>query len=312
MSFYGWKPYVSAAERRKKAEKAAARAKKANANLSPVTASRGAIAKTFWGKAWCDNLERYSDYANRLPRGRTYVRNGSVIDLKVTEGEVQAQVVGSSLYKVAVSVIAVPGKRWQSISADCAGSIDSLVELLQGRLSKAVMERICTPNTGLFPAPQEIRFSCSCPDWASMCKHVAAVLYGVGARLDEQPELIFTLRRVDAKDLVTQAGAGLPKSKQAPTAGRVLEEALLADVFGIEMADVAPATKPDTPRHKSTATKLTRTPARVATTTTRKALKAGKTEATKKTPAANKTARAKVRDKSSDSPRTPTSKASTL
>lgn len=312
MSFYGWKPYVSAAERRKKAEKAAARAKKANANLSPVTASRGAIAKTFWGKAWCDNLERYSDYANRLPRGRTYVRNGSVIDLKVTEGEVQAQVVGSSLYKVAVSVIAVPGKRWQSISADCAGSIDSLVELLQGRLSKAVMERICTPNTGLFPAPQEIRFSCSCPDWASMCKHVAAVLYGVGARLDEQPELIFTLRRVDAKDLVTQAGAGLPKSKQAPTAGKVLEEALLADVFGIEMADVAPATKPDTPRHKSTATKLTRTPARVATTTTRKALKAGKTEATKKTPAAKKPARAKVRAKSSASPRTPTSKARTL
>lgn len=312
MSFYGWKPYVSAAERRKKAEKAAARAKKANANLSPVTASRGAIAKTFWGKAWCDNLERYSDYANRLPRGRTYVRNGSVIDLKVTEGEVQAQVVGSSLYKVAVSVIAVPGKRWQSISADCAGSIDSLVELLQGRLSKAVMERICTPNTGLFPAPQEIRFSCSCPDWASMCKHVAAVLYGVGARLDEQPELIFTLRRVDAKDLVTQAGAGLPKSKQAPTAGKVLEEALLADVFGIEMADVAPATKPDTPRHKSTATKLTRTPARVATTTTRKALKAGKTEATKKTPAAKKPASAKVRAKSSASPRTPTSKARTL
>ena len=264
MSFYGWKPYVSAAERRKKAEKAAARAKKAGANLSPVAASRGAIAKTFWGKAWCDNLERYSDYANRLPRGRTYVRNGSVIDLKITEGEVQAQVVGSSLYKVAVSVIAVPGKQWQSISADCAGSIDSLVELLQGRLSKAVMERICRPNTGLFPAPQEIQFSCSCPDWASMCKHVAAVLYGVGARLDEQPELIFTLRRVDAKDLVTQAGAGLPKSKQRPTAGKVLDDALLADVFGIEMADVAPATKPAARRQKSTATKVAKTPVKVA------------------------------------------------
>ena len=248
MSFYGWKPYVSAAARRKKAEKAAARAKKGGADLSPMVAPRGAIAKTFWGKAWCDNLERYSDYANRLSRGRTYVRNGLVIDLEITEGEVQAQVMGSSLYKVAISVIAVPGKQWQSISADCAGSIDSLVELLQGRLSKAVMERICTPNTGLFPAPKEIQFSCSCPDWAFMCKHVAAVLYGVGARLDEQPELIFTLRRVDAKDLVKQAGAGLQKSKQVPTAGKVLDDALLADVFGIEMADVAPATKPTTPR----------------------------------------------------------------
>jgi uncharacterized Zn finger protein len=325
MSFYGWKPYVSAAARRKKAEKAAAKAKKAGANLSPVAASRGAIAKTFWGKAWCDNLERYSDYANRLPRGRTYLRNGSVIDLAITEGEVQAQVVGSSLYKVAVSVIAVPGKQWQSISSDCAGSIDSLVELLQGRLSKAVMERICRPGTGLFPAPKEIQFSCSCPDWAFMCKHVAAVLYGVGARLDEQPELIFTLRRVDAKDLVARAGAGLPKPKQGPAAGKVLDDALLADVFGIEMADVAPATKSTAPRRKPTAPKVAKTRAKVAktrakvaktrakvTATTRKAPTAGQTEATKKTVAPQKAAKAKVRAKSSARPRkSTTSRAST-
>lgn len=216
MSFYGWKPYVSAAERRKKAEQAAAKAKKAGVNLSPVAAYGGAIAKTFWGKAWCDNLERYSDYDDRLPRGRSYVRNGSVIDLKITQGNVQAQVMGSSLYKIAVSVTAVSAKMWQSINADCAGSIDSLIELLQGRLSKAVMERICTLNTGLFPAPNDIQFKCSCPDWAAMCKHVAAVLYGVGARLDQQPELIFTLRGVDATDLVTRAGAGLPALQTTP------------------------------------------------------------------------------------------------
>jgi len=303
MDFYGWKPYVSAAQRRKKAEKAATGARKTGANLSPVAASSGAIAKTFWGKAWCDNLERYSDYANRLPRGRTYVRNGAVIDLKITAGEVQAQVVGSRLYKVAVKVIAVPGKQWQSISAGCAGSIDSLVELLQGRLSKAVMERICTPNTGLFPAPKEIQFSCSCPDWASMCKHVAAVLYGVGARLDEQPELIFTLRRVDAKDLVTQAGAGLPKSKPGLTAGKVLDNARLADVFGIDMADAAPATKPAAPRHKSTTNKVAKTLAKKASTTTRKARTAGRTAATKQTVTARKPVKAKVPAKSSATPR---------
>ncbi len=204
MSFYEWKPYVPVAERRKKAEKAAAKARKAGADLSPVAPSRGAIARTFWGKGWCDNLERYSDFANRLPRGRTYVRSGAVIDLKITHGKVRAKVMGSSLYNVDVTVVAVPGKHWQSIGADCAGSIDSLVELLQGRLSNAVMERICRPNTGLFPAPKEIEFSCSCPDWASMCKHVAAVLYGVGARLDREPELIFALRRVDPKDLVAR------------------------------------------------------------------------------------------------------------
>ena len=240
MSYFGWKPYVSVAERRKKAEKVAAKMQKKGMTLTPVLGGRGNIAKTFWGKAWCDNLERYSDYENRLPRGRTYVRNGSVIDLKITEGKVQAQVMGSSLYQVAVSVSAVPARQWQAISADCAGSIASLVELLQGRLSKGVMERICTANTGLFPAPKEICFTCSCPDWAAMCKHVAAVLYGIGVRLDEQPELLFNLRRVDAKNLVAQAGTGLPKNKKTPAKEKVLDAAQLADVFGIEMVDVPP------------------------------------------------------------------------
>ena len=254
MSYFGWKPYVSVAERRRKAEKAAAKASKSGAELSPIESSRGAIAKTFWGKAWCENLEAYSDYSNRLPRGRTYVRNGSVIDLKIGAGEVRAQVMGSSLYEVKVKVATVPAKQWQAIGADCAGSIDSLVELLQGKLSTAVMERICTPRSGLFPAPREIEFSCSCPDWASMCKHVAAVLYGVGARLDRQPELLFNLRRVDAKDLVSQAGAGLPKSKKGPAVGKVLDTSMLGDVFGIEM-DESAATGKAAPRKKPVAAK---------------------------------------------------------
>jgi len=228
-----------------------------------------------------------------------------VIDLKITEGQVQAQVMGSSLYKIAVRVNAVPSQLWQSISADCAGSIDTLVELLQGRLSRAVMERICSPNTGLFPAPKEIEFTCSCPDWAAMCKHVAAVLYGVGARLDQQPELIFALRRVDAKALVTQAGAGLPKSKQGKAKGKVLDDALLADVFGIEMADVAAATKPAATRHKSTVTKA-------ASAKTRKTPAAGKSQATTKPIAAKKPVKLKAPAKSSVSPLKPsTSKAKT-
>ena len=239
MSFFGWKPYVPVAERRRKAAQAAARFKKKGLSLSPVPGRRGAIAKSFWGKAWCANLERYSDYSNRLPRGRTYVRNGSVIDLKITPGEVQAQVVGSSLYKITVSVASAPKKQWRAIGVDCAGSIDSLVELLQGRLSQGVMERICRPHTGLFPSPREIKFNCSCPDWADMCKHVAAVLYGVGVRLDDQPELLFILRRVDAKDLVARAGAGLPRAKIGPAAGKLLDNSVLGDVFGIEMAEVA-------------------------------------------------------------------------
>lgn len=260
MSYYGYPPYVPVAERRLKAEKAAAKATKAGIKLSPIAPYRGAIAKTFWGKAWCDNLEHYSDYENRLPRGRTYLRNGSVIDLQMTAGEVQAQVMGSSLYKIKVSVAPVAKTQWQTIATDCAGSIDSLVGLLQGKLSQPVMERICKPGTGLFPAPKDIKFSCSCPDSASMCKHIAAVLYGVGARLDQQPELLFNLRQVDPKDLVTQASAGLPNIKKVPASRKVLVDATLADVFGLEMAEATqPAKLPVLRKKQSITSKTTKT-----------------------------------------------------
>lgn len=287
MSYGEFKPYVPVAARAKKVERAIAKANKAGAPLAPIAAYRGAIAKTFWGKAWCDNLERYSDFANRLPRGRTYVRGGAVIDLVVAPGEVRAQVMGSSVYTVGMSVAAVPNKQWQSIGADCSGSIDTLVELLQGKLSKAVMERICRQRTGLFPSPQELKFECSCPDWAVMCKHVAAVLYGIGARLDQQPELLFALRKVDVKELVGQAGAGLALPARRPARGKVLDDALLGDVFGIEMA--APAVpkprKPSPPPRKPPA------PAKRAKIEPAKAKPAKTTQAAGKRPSTKPTAR---------------------
>jgi hypothetical protein len=165
--------------------------------ISPVAVEGRKIARTFWGEAWCDKLERYSDYANRLPRGRTCVRNGSVVDLQVEPGRVTAIVSGSTMYDVRVTVGPVPRSRWSAICKDWSSAIDSLVELLQGRFSKGVMTRLCEEKTGLFPSPKDIVFTCSCPDWASMCKHVAAVLYGIGARLDRQPQLLFKLRNVD-------------------------------------------------------------------------------------------------------------------
>jgi uncharacterized Zn finger protein len=235
MSYGYWKPYVPVAKRRAQAEKSVTKAKMAGQDMRPVRIEGRAIAKTFWGKAWCDNLEAYSDFENRLPRGRTYVRNGSVIDLKIEPGKVRALVMGSSLYQIEIGIAAVPDPHWKSLAKECTGSIASLVELLQGKLSKAVMERICQPKTGLFPAPKDIQLDCSCPDWATMCKHVAAVLYGVGARLDAQPELLFTLRQVDANDLVTQAAELPAKTRKTPARGKVLDDSQLADVFGIEM-----------------------------------------------------------------------------
>ena len=237
--FNGWRPYVSVAERRRRAEREMAKRRKKGHSVSPVVIEGRTIAKTFWGKAWCDNLERYSDYENRLPRGRTYVRNGSVLDLQVAPGEVKAIVSGSEIYKVTLKVAPVPKARWRSICGDCAGAIDSLVELLQGRFSKGVMERICQERTGLFPSPDEISLSCSCPDWASMCKHVAAALYGIGSRLDQQPELLFKLRDVKEKDLVARAGKGLTLTKHKPAAKKVLGSGDLSAIFGLEMAEGA-------------------------------------------------------------------------
>ncbi len=234
--YYEWRPYVYAADRRRKAAREMQRLRKKGHPVAPVLITGRTIARTFWGKAWCDNLERYSDYSNRLPRGRTYVRNRSVIDLQIGAGEVNALVSGSAIYRVSVKVAAVSRRRWAAICTDCSGAIDSLVELLQGRLSKGVMERICQQKTGLFPAPADIRFSCSCPDWASMCKHVAAVLYGIGARLDERPELMFKLRGVHETDLIARAGKAIPLSKHGPADGRVLAADGLSELFGLELA----------------------------------------------------------------------------
>jgi uncharacterized Zn finger protein len=231
--FYEWAPHVPVAERRRKAAGAMAKLAKKGQTISPVVVHGRSIATTAWGKAWCANMESYSDYANRLPRGRTYVRNGSVVDLQITPGTVAAQVSGSSIYRTNITVKPVPKAKWQQICADCAGGIDSLVELLQGRFSKGVMNRLCRQGDGLFPVPEDIRFDCSCQDGAYMCKHVASVLYGVGARFDSQPELLFTLRQVDPAELLSKAGSGVVT---APAAG---ERTLAGDdhgaLFGLEM-----------------------------------------------------------------------------
>jgi uncharacterized Zn finger protein len=252
MAYYhgDWAPYVSVAERRRKAARAMEKLRKKGHPAAPVVIAGRAIAGTFWGKAWCDNLESYRDYENRLPRGRTYVRNGSVVHLQIAPCAVTAKVSGSSLYDVTASIGAVAKAQWRSICKDCAGGIDSVVELLQGRFSKGVMERICRQGKGLFPRPAEIRFACSCPDHASMCKHVAAVLYGVGARLDAQPKLLFRLRGVDEADLVARIDQALPMAKTGPAAGKVLEADDLSAMFGLDMdggegaADVATHAKP--------------------------------------------------------------------
>ena len=258
--------YVPVATRRARAAKEAKRLSKKGQALAPVILSGGgrAIARSFWGKAWCDNLESYSDYSNRMPRGRSYVRNGSVLDLQIQPGKVRSQVAGSSLYRIEVTIKPLPPAKWRAISQACSGQIDSLVDLLRGKLSDAVLGVLVDPAQGLFPAPGEISLSCSCPDWADMCKHVAATLYGVGARLDEQPELFFTLRQVDQTELVSAAAtlgtATMPESSSA----RRLDESSLESVFGIE---IDTETAPTVPTPAPVPEKAGKRPKRPARTT---------------------------------------------
>ncbi len=259
MAYFEWKPYVPVAERRRKAALHVQKLAKKGEKVAPVILEGRTIAKTFWGKSWCENLERYSDYESRLPRGRTYVRNGSVVDLKIARGEIAAMVSGSEVYKVRIAIAPASQPAWKTLCKDCAGSIDSLVELLQGRFSKGVMERVCLPGKGLFPSPKEIKLSCSCPDWADMCKHVAAVLYGVGARLDTSPELLFTLRGVDHADLVAKAGEGLPLAKKPASSKRVMAGGDLGAMFGLEMAETGGGA--DAPAPKASAKKAQKKPA---------------------------------------------------
>ncbi len=235
MSWYSFRPYVSVAERRRKAEKAAKKMAGKGRTLAPIRIDGRAIASTFWGKAWCANLESYSDYENRLPRGRTYARNGSVIDLQISGGKIEALVQGSDLYKIAIHITALPTPRWREFTRGCAGKVTNLLDLLQGRLSKEILADITAKDSGLFPAPKEIKLGCSCPDSAGMCKHIAAVLYGIGARLDTKPELFFTLRGVDMQDLITAASASAAAPIVPGSAADALGDADLSEIFGVDI-----------------------------------------------------------------------------
>ena len=254
MSYYGWKPYVPVSVRRSKALKKMEKLRKNGNDIKPIEIEGRKIARTFWGQAWCDHIESFNDYENRLPRGRTYVRNGSVCHLDITRGEVNAMVSGSALYKVKIIIKTLPGKKWKDIKKRCAGQIGSFLELLQGKLSSNVMSVVTDRKNGLFPLSGEISLQCSCPDWAVMCKHVAAVLYGVGARLDEQPELLFLLRGVDQEELIS---VDVDAASVVGTKGgrKRIEDEALADVFGIEMAEKATSktSKPTSQRKKDTA-----------------------------------------------------------
>ncbi|BBO83556.1 hypothetical protein DSCO28_41220 [Desulfosarcina ovata subsp. sediminis] len=240
MSYFRFPKYVSVAEKRARAEKKIRQLKKKNPDLAPVIIEGRTLAQTWWGKSWNRNLERYADYSNRIERGRSYVRHLAVLDLKIDKGAVAALVQGSQRapYTVEIKIKALPKSNWGAITAACAQQLDSLQDLLAGRFPESLAHLFMQKDSGLFPSPKEIEFACSCPDWAYMCKHVAAVLYGIGARLDEDPALFFLLRQVNMNDLISKAIEDTTaqwiqnaEANETPT----IAEADLGNLFGIDM-----------------------------------------------------------------------------
>ena len=288
MAWHQWKPYVPVATRRRRAAKKMDALRKKGVDVQPVTIEGRKIAKTFWGEAWCDHLESFSDYENRLPRGRTYVRNGSVCHLAVARGKIEAKVIGSEIYSLRISIKTLPKKKWNAVKKRCAGQIGSLLELLRGDMSDNVMEVVTDRLNGLFPQPGEISLDCNCPDWAVMCKHVAAVLYGVGARLDEKPDLLFKLRGVDHEELIdTEAEIAVSAAVEDGKSKRLAADDL-SDVFGIDIAGSDSEASPETaPKKKA---KKRRAPAKRAAkkVTVKKAARKTSKTAAKKRPVKKK------------------------
>ena len=232
-SSWGFPPYITVAERKEDNEDLIAKMIKKGKNLDPVIIEARSIAKSVWGKAWCKHLESFSDYENRLPRGRSYVRYGSVVNLDINQGKIQAFVNGASLYTVDISIINIEQQKWQAIIKQCFGEVGSLIELLQGKISSVVMNTMIDQKNGLFPSPNEIKFTCSCYDSAYMCKHVAATLYGVGARFDVKPELLFILRGVDHMDIIKNID--ISDKVQKTTQAKTIDTQDLSSLFGIDI-----------------------------------------------------------------------------
>ncbi len=287
MAWQQWAPYVPVAERRRRAMRKMKSLRKKGVDVQPIQIEGRKIAKTFWGQAWCDHLESFSDYENRLPRGRTYVRNGSVCHLAISKGKIKAKVAGSSLYNIRIKINTLPGKKWKAVKRQCGGQIGSLIELLRGSLSDNVMQVVTDRKNGLFPLPDEISLDCDCPDWAVMCKHVAAVLYGVGARLDEKPELLFKLRGVDHEELIDADAEAAVSAATSKGKSKRLETVDLSDVFGIDIAagDNPLSEASRKKASKRTTTKRTKKKAAAKGATRKGAAKPADSKASKKKPA---------------------------
>ncbi|MEN8906414.1 MAG: SWIM zinc finger family protein [Clostridiales bacterium] len=240
MAYFQFPEYVPVAKRRENALKKLEKLRKKNKNISPIEVKGRKIANTWWGIEWNLNLEKYSDYSNRIGRGRSIVRNRAVIDLQISEGEIKSKVVGSGsrAYTVTISIDPLKEDVFDKLKKESMGKIDSLQELIEGKFPEEMKSIFSSKTGGLFPKPEEISLDCTCPDYANMCKHVAATLYGVSVRLDDDPKLFFVLRKIDIEELIVKTIDKKSKElidKKTEKTSRIIEDSDLGELFKIDL-----------------------------------------------------------------------------
>ena len=236
--------YVSKAQQQQYASKSSLKLEKTlGRKLEPIILTSSKLATSWWGIMWNKNLERYATFSNRIGRGKTYVRNGLVIDFQIKYGEVNAYVQGTrkAPYKVTVSIDNINSKIVEKIKLSCQGKIETMEQLLEGSFSKDLADIFMVEGVGLFPEPKEIHFGCSCPDWTDCCKHVSAVLYAIGSKLDVNPSLFFTLRGLDLddflKDVIINKTDNLLEKGKNCNSKRIIKEKNINDLFQINIED---------------------------------------------------------------------------
>lgn len=218
---------MKAAELEALARQQLAALKAAGEELSPVVGTSRKLAAHFWGSAWMKHLALCESGGWSLAPGRSLLRHGCVLDLRLDQGCIRARVMEERLHEVTVNIDPLDGERLEELRAMCSGRIASLVPLLEGALDDALLATLCDPETGLLPDPGAWHMSCTCPDWSEPCPHAAAAIYAAGILIDAEPTLLFRLRQLEPRDLLR------PPSEHAPEAEFDLDE--LARTFHIDL-----------------------------------------------------------------------------
>jgi len=159
---------------------------------------------TWWAKRWISALERLG-WSNRLQRGRTYARQGNVLEVKVRPGRIDARVQGSRKrpYRVTIHIEPLSDSDWDKAASAMAERALFAARLLAGEMPENIEDAFVQCDTQLFPrSEQDIDMSCTCPDWANPCKHIAAVFYTLGTEFDRDPFLLLLLRGMSREHLL--------------------------------------------------------------------------------------------------------------